>query len=135
MLQDAVATDVRERYRAQVVAPRRRRWRDILERAQQLGMIDAGADLDVAVTMFTGSWYARELAGSPPPRTGRSERPVWWGGPSGAEAATSCPFCALPARPIAKPIEGTRTEPVKPPEPGWRGRARSQDGGGQESAA
>jgi AcrR family transcriptional regulator len=68
MLQDSVEVDVRARYRAQVVAPRRRRIRRILERAQGLGEIDADADLDVAVTMCTGSWYARALAGAPPPR-------------------------------------------------------------------
>jgi AcrR family transcriptional regulator len=68
MLQDSVEADVRARYRGQVVAPRRRRLRLILERAQQLDMIDADADLDVAVTMCTGSWYARALAGAAPPR-------------------------------------------------------------------
>ncbi|MGD0808528.1 MAG: TetR/AcrR family transcriptional regulator [Acidimicrobiales bacterium] len=67
MLQDSVETDVRETYRLQVVAPRRRRLRLILERAQRLGLIDVDADIDVAVTMCTGSWYARALAGSPPP--------------------------------------------------------------------
>ena len=95
MLQDGVATDVRERYRAQVVAPRRRRLRDILERAQQLGMIDAGADLDVAVTMFTGSWYARELAGLPPLSNWpeRTARLVWRavGGRSSHELNRSAP--------------------------------------------
>ena len=68
MLQDSVEADVRARYRAQIVAPRRRRLRLILKRAQRLGMIEADADLDVAVTMCTGSWYARALAGSRPPR-------------------------------------------------------------------
>jgi AcrR family transcriptional regulator len=68
MLQDSVEADVRARYQAQVVGPRRRRLRLILDRAQRLGMIDADADLDVAVTMCTGSWYARALAGSRPPR-------------------------------------------------------------------
>jgi len=66
MLQDSVEAEVRARYQTQVVAPRRRRLRIILERAKRLGMIDA--DLDVAVTMCTGSWYARALAGSRPPR-------------------------------------------------------------------
>jgi hypothetical protein len=51
----------------QVIAPRRRRLRVILERAQQFGLIDVAADLDVAVTMCTGSWYARALAGDDPP--------------------------------------------------------------------
>lgn len=68
MLQDSVDAEIRGRYQAQVIAPRRRRLRLILERAQELAIIDAGADLEIAVTMGTGSWYARALAGSPPPR-------------------------------------------------------------------
>lgn len=68
MLQDSTEADVRARYQARVVAPRRRRLRSILEWAQQLGMVDTDADLEVAVTMCTGSWYARALAGDPPPQ-------------------------------------------------------------------
>ena len=68
MLQDSVAPAVRARYRARVIAPRRARLRLILERAQQLGLIDADADLSVASTLGTGSWYARALAGDPAPR-------------------------------------------------------------------
>lgn len=67
MLQDSTDPDTLSRYRAQVVAPRRQRIRAILQRARQLGLIDADADLDIAVTMCTGSWYARALAGDPPP--------------------------------------------------------------------
>jgi AcrR family transcriptional regulator len=67
MLQDSTAPEARARYQAQVVAPRRARIRAILERAQALGLIDQDADLEVAVTMCTGSWYARALAGAPPP--------------------------------------------------------------------
>lgn len=67
MLQESVDAGARTRYRTHVVAPRRRRLRGILERAQLGGLIDADADLDIAVTMGTGSWYARALAGSPPP--------------------------------------------------------------------
>ena len=63
MLQDTTERDVRSRYRAEVIAPRRRRLRSILDRAAQLGMVGPDADLEVAVTMGTGSWYARELAG------------------------------------------------------------------------
>ena len=79
MLQDSVDADARARYRTQVIAPRRRRLRDILERAQRLGLIDSAADLDVAVTMSTGSWYARALAGSSPPRNwpNRTAALVW----------------------------------------------------------
>jgi AcrR family transcriptional regulator len=68
MLQDSIEADVRASYQAQIVGPRRRRLRLILERAQRLGLIDTDADLDVAVTMCTGSWYARALAGSRPLR-------------------------------------------------------------------
>jgi AcrR family transcriptional regulator len=67
MLHDSTAPEARERYQVQVIAPRRRRLRVILERAQQSGLIDVAADLDVAVTMCTGSWYARALAGDDPP--------------------------------------------------------------------
>lgn len=67
MLQDSTAPALMARYQGEVIAPRRRRLRAILQRAQQLGLIDADADLEVAVTMGTGSWYARALAGDPPP--------------------------------------------------------------------
>ena len=67
MLQDSIEPDLRARYRERVIAPRRRRLRAILERARRQGLIDADADLEVAVTLCTGSWYARALAGSPPP--------------------------------------------------------------------
>ena len=67
MLQDNTAPEVLARYRAQVVAPRRGRIRAILERAQRLGLIDADADLEVALTLCTGSWYGRALAEPLPP--------------------------------------------------------------------
>ncbi|HEY4462443.1 MAG TPA: TetR/AcrR family transcriptional regulator [Streptosporangiaceae bacterium] len=67
MLQDATAAGARARYQARVIAPRRARIRASLERAQQLGLIDAGADLEIAVTLCTGSWYALALAGLAPP--------------------------------------------------------------------
>ncbi len=67
MLQATTGREAAERYRARVVAPRRARLRAILERAAAEGLIDAGADLEIAVTMLTGSWYARCLAGDPEP--------------------------------------------------------------------
>jgi hypothetical protein len=52
-----------------VIAPRRRRILAILEMARESGLIDADADLEIAVTMCTGTWYGRALAESvPPPR-------------------------------------------------------------------
>jgi hypothetical protein len=63
----ATAPEARARYQAQVIAPRRARIRAIFERAQGFRLIDGDADLEVAVTMCTGSWYARALAGAAPP--------------------------------------------------------------------
>lgn len=67
MLQDGTDHQVLERYRANVVAPRRQRIRAILERARVEGKVDADADLDIAVAMCTGSWYARALLDDTPP--------------------------------------------------------------------
>jgi AcrR family transcriptional regulator len=67
MLQESADPGVVERYRARVIAPRRARILRILQTAQRLGLIDPDADLEVAVTMCTGSWYGRALAGDPPP--------------------------------------------------------------------
>jgi AcrR family transcriptional regulator len=79
MLQDSTDPDLRARYQARVIAPRRERIRTILEHAQQLGLIDSDADLDVAVTLPTGSWYARALAGQPPLRNWpeRTAKLIW----------------------------------------------------------
>ena len=67
MLQETTGPEVLERYRATVIHPRRQRLAAVLRAAQQLGLIDADADLAVAVTMCTGSWYGRALAGEPIP--------------------------------------------------------------------
>jgi AcrR family transcriptional regulator len=67
MLQENTDPQVRDRYRARVIHPRRRRIKAILEAGQHLGLLDQDADLTVAVAMCTGSWYGRELAGDPVP--------------------------------------------------------------------
>jgi AcrR family transcriptional regulator len=67
MLQETADPGVVERYQARVIAPRRTRIMGILRDAQRLELIDRDADLEVAVTMCTGSWYGRALAGDPPP--------------------------------------------------------------------
>jgi AcrR family transcriptional regulator len=68
-------------YRERIVAPRRARLRAILERARDAGLLDRDADLDTALTMLTGSWYARALAGEPAPShwAERVARVVWRG--------------------------------------------------------
>ena len=68
MLQDGTDPDVRQRYRETVVAPRRAALRSILERGVASGALAADADLDIVVTLGTGSWYGRALAGEPVPQ-------------------------------------------------------------------
>lgn len=115
MLQESTAPELRRHYQASVVAPRRRRIRAILERAQGLSLIDAEADLEIAVTMCTGSWYARALAGSPPPPNwpGRTAELVWRavGGVRPARTADLGPRTADPARGprTARPARAPRT--------------------------
>jgi AcrR family transcriptional regulator len=92
MLQDGVENSVRARYQAQVIAPRRRRLRLIFERAQGLGLIDADADLEVALTLCTGSWYARALAGAaPPPDWPQRTAALVWRAVGGAAPPASRP--------------------------------------------
>ncbi|GAB3798345.1 TetR/AcrR family transcriptional regulator [Humibacter antri] len=67
MLQEATAVEARNRYQEKVVAPRRARILVILQRAAELGLTDSNADLELAVTLCTGSWYALALAGDRPP--------------------------------------------------------------------
>jgi AcrR family transcriptional regulator len=67
MLQETTDAEVQARYRATVIQPRRQRLAAVFLAAQQLGMIDEDADLTVAVTMCTGNWYGRALAGDPVP--------------------------------------------------------------------
>jgi AcrR family transcriptional regulator len=67
MLQETTDPEVAARYRARVIAPRRSRLLAVLREAQRNGLLDADADLEVALTMCTGSWYGRALAGDPAP--------------------------------------------------------------------
>ena len=67
MLQDATALESRGEYRRRVIAPRLGRIRAILEHARDLGLIEPTADIDLALTLPTGGWYERHLAGLPAP--------------------------------------------------------------------
>jgi AcrR family transcriptional regulator len=93
MLQDGTAPEALTRYRTHVVGRRRTRIRSILEQARQLGQIDPDADLEVAVTMCTGSWYARALAGTPPPPNwpARTATLVWRAVGGSADSASPDP--------------------------------------------
>jgi AcrR family transcriptional regulator len=67
MLAESVDPELKRLFRRRIVAPRRTRLRTILERAAETGMLSPGADVDTAVSMLTGSWYAMALAGVHPP--------------------------------------------------------------------
>lgn len=53
------------RFRERVVAPRRAELRAVLEAARARGEVRPAADLDAAVHMLVGSYYAQHLAGAP----------------------------------------------------------------------
>lgn len=67
MLGDEVNETLRGKYHDLIVVPRRTRIRACLQRAIDEGLLEADADLVVAGTFLTGSWYAFELAGTTPP--------------------------------------------------------------------
>lgn len=79
MLQSSADPDMLTLFRKRIVEPRRRRFTEILERARSAGLIDADADIDLAVTTLTGSWYALALAGTRPPKdwADRMARLAW----------------------------------------------------------
>jgi AcrR family transcriptional regulator len=67
MLVESTDPRLRALYRERIVAPRRARLREILERARNGGLLDPDADIDVALGSLTGSWYGTALAGDAPP--------------------------------------------------------------------
>jgi len=68
MLLEGTDPELVELYRERIVAPRRERLRAILARAVQEGLLRGDADLDLAVSTLTGSWYGYAVAGRRPPR-------------------------------------------------------------------
>lgn len=54
-------------FREHVVKPRRAELREVLEHACKRGELRTGADLEAAVNMLVGSYYAQYLAGNPFP--------------------------------------------------------------------
>lgn len=79
MLGDSVEESVRERYQELVVGPRRTRLRALIARAAEEGAFADDADLALAGTLLTGSWYALALGQvAPPPDWAlRIARLVW----------------------------------------------------------
>ena len=68
MLQDEVDPQFQKEYREHLVKPRRARIRSCLERGIRGGQLDPEADLAIAGTFLTGSWYAFAIGGAPAPR-------------------------------------------------------------------
>lgn len=81
MLAGAVEPPVRRAYLDQIVAPRRARFRALLEAAIARGQLPEHADLAQAAASLTGSWYAYHLAGDTPPDDWplRAARLAWRG--------------------------------------------------------
>jgi len=79
MLQDGTDPNSRAEYARRVIMPRLERIRVILEHARALGLIDKEADIDVAITLPTGAWYERQLAGLPAPAdwSARTAALIW----------------------------------------------------------
>ncbi|WP_370247911.1 TetR/AcrR family transcriptional regulator [Nocardioides sp.] len=79
MLGDGADPEIRARYHDLVVVPRRARLRGLLSAAQAGGAIDADADLLVAGSLLTGSWYSLALVQAEPPAdwAERVARLVW----------------------------------------------------------
>jgi len=57
--------DLLDRFRERVLGPRRDELRAMLERAQERGEVARGANLDAALNMLMGAYYAQYLAGQP----------------------------------------------------------------------
>ena len=52
-------------FRERIVEPRRNEVREVLEHARERGELREDADVDAAVNMLVGSYYAHYLAGEP----------------------------------------------------------------------
>ena len=68
-------------FRERLVVPRRQMLRAILDRAKRRGELRRGANLDAAVNLLVGAFYARYLASSaiPPGFPGELVSLVWPG--------------------------------------------------------
>ncbi len=67
MLGDGVSDEVRRRYAAEIVEPRRARIRSCLTAAIDRGDLPEDADLLIAASFLTGSWYSLALVGAEVP--------------------------------------------------------------------
>lgn len=81
LAEEAHTPELLKLFRERIVGPRRTMFRVILERAQAAKELRAGVDIDVAVNLLVGAFYARYLAGSKIPAGFADEvaRTVWEG--------------------------------------------------------
>ncbi len=79
MLGDGVSDEVRQRYATEIVAPRRARIGACLRAAVNRGDLPEDADLLIAASFLTGSWYSLALvrAEVPPDWAERTASLVW----------------------------------------------------------
>ncbi len=81
LLGDRGDSEFLELHRQRIIRPGQQRSRELLQRAQELGMIRPDADLDLVMEMLIGSFIARHLSGRPrPPRWADTAVATLWRG-------------------------------------------------------
>ena len=99
MLVESTDPQLRALYRERIVAPRRARLREILERGRDGGLLDPDADIDLALGSLTGNWYGTALAGdAPPARWAERVAALVWRG-LGGKPRRRAPRGGAPQRP------------------------------------
>ena len=68
LAEEAHTPELMRLFRERLVQPRRRELREILTRARDRGELRTDADVDGAVALLVGAYYAQYLAGDPFPR-------------------------------------------------------------------
>jgi AcrR family transcriptional regulator len=87
LAEESHAPELLQLFRERIVAPRRALLRAILVAARRRGELRRGADIEAAVNMLVGAFYARYLVDSKvPPRFARQVAETVWAG-----------ICATPA--------------------------------------
>jgi len=67
LAEEQITPELLELFRERLVNPRREEVREVLEHARERGEVGAGGDVEAAVNMLVGSYYAQYLAGTPFP--------------------------------------------------------------------
>jgi hypothetical protein len=81
LLGDRSDSEFLDLHRQRIIRPRLHRSRQLLQRAQELGVIRADIDLDLVMEMLIGSFVARHLSGRKrPPRWAATAVATLWTG-------------------------------------------------------